>query len=482
MLKIPLQRKEKFTTIDAMLSLFLSSFSLFIHIWMIQNPDEVTFDEVHFGNFSNSYTKSEYFFDVHPPVGKLAMFLISNFSQYDGQIDFEKYYGKQYPTPDFILLRITPTVFASFCSPLIYLAMRYSSFSCSASFVSAFLIACDTSFLTEHRFILSDGMLHFFTCLFIAYYAYFSSLSFRDPQLFLKKILAGVLLGLPCSCKNTAWGLMIYTGFIEITRILQLYPTFDGYLIDAIVTRGTTFFGIVIGVHLLSFAIHNTILCYDGPGTSYLPAMFQKQLIDKEHLSGQLWGWRSSFPSSYLRVVSLMINMHAGNMGITAFHPYQSRPQNWPLLTGNFVGFAIGANAEVDCIGNVFVYYPAFFSLFLVLLAYKKKQFYIAIRFVVGWSVSFFPFFLVPRSVYLYHYLIPLIFGCMSVGASMDLWLSPFWKGVACAVFCMFAIFGFYLWSPLSYGTPHLEEDVIFWTDNWRYGDKYHRDLARRNN
>ncbi|OHS96411.1 Dolichyl-phosphate-mannose-protein mannosyltransferase [Tritrichomonas foetus] len=482
MLKFPLQKKERLTTADSVLVLSLTFTSLVVHMWMLQHPDYVVFDEVHFGNFINYYTKSEYFFDIHPPAGKLLMFLLSNFSQYDGNIDFEGLYAKQYQTPDYVILRIIPAFFSSFCGPLIYLAMRYSNFGYSASFTSAFLIIFETSLLTEHRFILSDGMLHFFSCLFIAYFSYFTGLPFNTTNYFYKLIISGVLLGLACACKNTAWGLMIYTGIIEIAQICQYVNHFSQAVFDEIVLRGFSLLGLVICVHLISFVIHTIILYYDGSGTPYLPPMMQKQLINSSSLSGELWSWRTSFPSVYLRVVSLVVNMHAGNMGITMFHPYMSRPQNWPLLTGNFVAFWNGpSNTEVDCIGNVFVYYSAFFALFFVIVGFKKPKWDIAMRFVIGWAASYFPFYLIPRSMYLYHYQIPLIFGCMAAGAAIELWLNKFWRGVFCAVLCVFTLFGFYLWAPLSYGTPHLEENMIIWTKDWRYGDKFHRDLAAKN-
>ena len=214
---------------------------------------------------------------------------------------------------------------------------------------------------------------------------------------------------------------------------------------DELITRGSILLGSVVIIHLLSFAVHNFLLIYHGSGTLYLPQMMQKQLIDNHQLNSELWGWRATFPSTYLRVVALAVEMHTGNMGITQFHPYQSRPSNWPLLTGNFVAFWSKFGNEVDCIGNVFVYYQAFFALFFVLFAFKKEKFWISIRFVIGWCVSFFPFYLIPRSLYLYHYLIPLIFAIMALGASIDIWLKPFWKGTACAIFCAVALFGFYL-------------------------------------
>jgi dolichyl-phosphate-mannose--protein O-mannosyl transferase len=138
-------------------------------------------------------------------------------------------------------------------------------------------------------------------------------------------------------------------------------------------------------------------------------------------------------------------------------------------------------NQEVDCLGNVFVYYTAFFSLLVVVASYRRPKWDIAMRFVVGWSCSFFPFFLIPRSVYLYHYLIPLIFGCMAAGAAVELMCPHPAKGIMVVALSALALFGFYLWSPLSYGTTHLDMSVIMWTNRWRWGDAYHQKLAKEN-
>jgi dolichyl-phosphate-mannose-protein mannosyltransferase len=137
MLPFPIDLLTKFTATDTIL-FFLASFSIETHLWLLQHPDYVVFDEVHFGDFPKWYTQSHYFFDVHPSLGKFVMFLLATFSQYSGNIDFEKRYGQVHLTPEYVVLRITPTVFASFCSPLIYLAMRFSMFSHSPSFLTGF--------------------------------------------------------------------------------------------------------------------------------------------------------------------------------------------------------------------------------------------------------------------------------------------------------------------------------------------------------
>jgi dolichyl-phosphate-mannose--protein O-mannosyl transferase len=407
------------------------------------------------------------------------MFLVANFSQYSGDINFEKRYGQVHLTPEYVILRITPTVFASFCSPLIYLAMRFSTFSHSASFLTGFLIACDTSLLTEHRFTLSDGMLHFFSCLFICSFSFFATLVPGDSWFTPSMLITGILLGCACSCKNTAWGLMLYTAYTETFRLMQVFEHVDSHFFDDLTYRGFSLLGLTLGCHLVFFGIHIAILPFHGPGTGHLPGSLQAQFVHPEVIDTQLWGTRVSGYGMYIRVIALAVIMHAGNMGIRQFHPYQSRPLNWPLLTGNFVAFWGRGNQEVDCMGNVFVYYTAFFSLLIVLGSYRRPKWDIAMRFVVGWSSSFFPFFLIPRSVYLYHSLIPLIFGCMAAGAAVEIACPHAAKGIAVVALSALALFGFYLWSPLSYGTPHLDMSVVMWTDRWRWGDAHHQKLAQ---
>jgi dolichyl-phosphate-mannose--protein O-mannosyl transferase len=469
--------KTSFNTADTALVFLLGILSTATHLWLLPFPDCVVFDEAHFGKFMNGYSTSIYFFDIHPPLGKLVMFLVSNFSQNDCHVDFEAYYGQQLPSPDNYILRVAPAVFSSLCSPLIYLAMRFSSFSMSASFLSAYFVVADTSLLTEHRFTLSDGLLHFFCSVYIAYFSYFLSLGPNSDIDHL--LLGGLLLGCACACKNTAWGLLLYTAYCEVIELFQLHVETDLEFFEDLFFKGFVLFLIVLLVHFFSFAVHLSLLPFTGPGASYLPDTMKAQLIDPTCIETQLRGRALSNHGTYVQVVALAVSMHMGNMGIVDFHPYMSRPRNWPLLTGTFVGFWIHDNREVDCIGNVFVYYIAFFALFAVSAGFRRPKFGYAIRTVVGWLCSYLPFFLIPRSMYLYHYHIPLLFGCMAVGAAADIWLAPIARGPLITTAGALVAFGFWLWSPLSYGTPHLEERVVIWNENWRWGYAFHRELAR---
>ncbi|OHT04610.1 Dolichyl-phosphate-mannose-protein mannosyltransferase [Tritrichomonas foetus] len=478
--RFKLQPKTKLNGTDAFFLFIILCFSFASRLWILHNPDAVVFDEVHFGNFTNWYTKSEFFYDIHPPLGKMVMFLFANLSEYDGDIDFSGNYARSFRNSQYVILRLTPAIFSSLCAPMIYLALRFDSFSSYAAFISAFLMCCDSSLLTEQRFILSDGMLHFFSCLFLVVFSYTNSLPSFSSRWFLFIFLSGVTLGAACSSKNTAWGLMAYAAYVEVFITLQIYAPFSFDAVFSVAVRGCLLALPVIVVYVLSFVIHFIILPFSGQGTAYLCQDMKDQLILKNIASSELWAKRVMKPNLISRTILLSFNMHRGNMGIKQFHGAQSRPINWPLLTGNYVAFWVGSqNRQVNCMGNVFVYYFAFFSLIANFVTFWKPKWNISLRYVVGRIVSFVPFFLIPRSMFLYHYLIPLIIGCMSAGAAVDNLFSRKWVGIMLVVVCVLSAFGFYLWSPYAYGTSHLDRDITIWHDNWVHGDQFHRELQK---
>lgn len=78
-------RAVVFSLTDYLLLLFTVIISLITHLLKIGEPASVIFDEVYFGNFTNYYHYGEYYFDIHPPLGKLILYGCSLISGYKAQ-------------------------------------------------------------------------------------------------------------------------------------------------------------------------------------------------------------------------------------------------------------------------------------------------------------------------------------------------------------------------------------------------------------
>jgi len=62
----------------------------------LSDPDSVVFDEVHFGGQAAHYLTRTFFFDVHPPLGKLIFAAVGYLAGFDGSFRFEAI-GLPYP-------------------------------------------------------------------------------------------------------------------------------------------------------------------------------------------------------------------------------------------------------------------------------------------------------------------------------------------------------------------------------------------------
>lgn len=93
--------------------------------WMIHHPGEVVFDEVHFGKFASYYLRGEYYFDVHPPLGKLLIALIGKLVGYNGHFLFENI-GDNYSENNvpYIALRLWCAICGAAVVPVAFLIMK----------------------------------------------------------------------------------------------------------------------------------------------------------------------------------------------------------------------------------------------------------------------------------------------------------------------------------------------------------------------
>ena len=451
-----------FDTLDCFLIVFITFLAIVTRVWIIYNPDSITFDEVYFGNFTNYYINRTFFYDIHPPLAKLTMAFFAYCSGYKGTIDFSANQSEHYKTNDihYITLRLTPAIFQSFCFPLVYSSLKCFNFKSFTALSASIALLFEPSMMTEGRFILSDGVLHFYVCLHI----FALSLYLRSHN---SKFIyfAALTLGAAISCKHTALGLVAFDIVTQIIWIFRYHPTFK-----EIFQRILEFFIPMMTVFYVSFLIHYFILIYDGPGSIRMPECDQITFLKKGSYNGNLL----LGPPLMSRILVLNILMFSSHSLILTAHPYESRPQYWPFLFDKVICFSSFPNHTVMCIGSPLIYWPAttFIIITFVCLIFFKLDLRHLILFS-GWAFSYFPFFLIPRSMYLYHYLIPLIFSVMCQSATIEtlFYKNPYIRLLLQWLMVFFGITSYIWWYPFIYGTECIDcFSIREWLWKWSLG------------
>ena len=109
-------------------------------------PDEVVFDEVHFGKFITGYLTGQYFFDIHPPTGKLLIAAVAWASGFRGTQPFQKI-GEAYRVgTNLFALRALPAAFGAALPPLLFSLARLCGMYQSCLLCLTWLVLAATLF------------------------------------------------------------------------------------------------------------------------------------------------------------------------------------------------------------------------------------------------------------------------------------------------------------------------------------------------
>ena len=143
-------------------------------------PDQVVFDEVHFGKFVNSYCcTGEHFFDIHPPHGKLLVAGVAKLAGYDGSQPFETIgepYGAGVPVA---ALRLVPALAGALLPLVLFMLLRQLGVSPAVAFLGGWLTVLDNALVVQSRLISLDSVLLLATFGSVSAYLYgVSRLSF----------------------------------------------------------------------------------------------------------------------------------------------------------------------------------------------------------------------------------------------------------------------------------------------------------------
>lgn len=270
------------TEIDVM-QLLLTVASLVSRTWQLGVPRAVVFDELHFAKFVSLYMQRIFFFDIHPPLGKLLLALAGRYAGFEGEVKFERIGAEFPPNVPLELLRLVPAVLGSLCVPIIYQIAVELHLSRWAALVAGVFVLLDNALLVQSRFMLMEGMLIFFSLLAIMGFLKCRNLGHRSFSVawWFWLCLTGVSFTCSLSVKYTG----AFTGFLLVYLAAKDYWAMiddtrlsDMYLVKHLFSRLVALVWVPVAIYLLIFYTHLSLLTKAGPHDNIMTSAFQASL------------------------------------------------------------------------------------------------------------------------------------------------------------------------------------------------------------
>jgi len=264
--------------------LFLIGVAAGTRMLSLTNPSSVVFDEVHFGRFTSYFMQNKFFFDVHPPLGKLLFALVGYLSGFTGEFTFEQI-GQAFGSYEGQIwcLRMLPATFSTLLVPCVYEILLELGCSYWMAIFGAVIVTFENMLVVQGRFILMDSILVFFIALSVLCYLKFLKESNRPFQTkwWLYLFCLSVALTGSFSVKyNGALTVILIGGFtfLDVWRLIGDTKLPAHKLWQHIVARAGCLCVFPILLYLLQFFILFSVLTNTGPHDDYMSSAFQRTL------------------------------------------------------------------------------------------------------------------------------------------------------------------------------------------------------------
>ncbi len=462
--------------------LILTLVAFITRLWSIFTPGSVVFDEVYFKVYAGDYLTGSYYFDPHPPLGKLLLGGWAWLLHLDPSV--------LTGTGASVELRILPAIAGALIIPVFYLFLRQLGASKRVSTLGAALLLLDNALLVESRFVLIDSMLILFglsaaTC-------FLAARKQLGKKRWLLLISSAVLAGLSFSTKwtgLTALGLIGLVWLVDQIRNRKIgdaprrtTPKRTRLLEGAILAI------VPMLIYMSVFWVHFALLPKTGQGDAFMSKQFQSTIIGNTNYNPSA---HMTFLEKFSDLNRAMTESEASLKSAT--HPYGSKWYTWPLMLrpiyywqGNIN--PNGTQGNIYMLGNPAVWWGLLIIIIASCLASARAlrrlhpYRYTLIILAVGYLLNFLPFSRIIRVMFLYHYFFALIyslaFAVIIVGALGD-WTedgkhpwkfsSPLSRNLYIGILVTAAI-SFIYFAPLSYGIPLSPAELAqhMWLPSWR--------------
>lgn len=248
--------------------------SLLVRIYKINNPNFVLWDEAHFGKFSLKYLKRKFYFDVHPPFGRLLTTLFGYLSEQP--IDFDFKGSTKYPEEfNYVFMRSLHALISSLLPLFCELTLIELGYGKIRYLITIFLIF-ENGLISISRLILLDSHLMTFTSGTIYFLC-----KYINNKSIINMLLLGISIGCVMSIKWIGCFTTLFVGLFIIWELLILFSNYEITIwkfLKEFFIRVLFLIIIPICIYLGFFILHFSILKNHSSDSVYVNSIFDLSL------------------------------------------------------------------------------------------------------------------------------------------------------------------------------------------------------------
>lgn len=256
--------------------------SLGTRLYKITEPDHVCWDETHFGKMGSWYINRTFFFDVHPPLGKMLIALAGKLTGYNGTFPFGKP-GDKYEDHNYAGMRVFCALLGSMVPPFCFVIVWELSHSLPAAVLASLLVIFDVGLVTLSQYILLDPILMFFIVGAFMSIVVFKAQKDRpfSRMWWTWLVVSGVFLSCAISVKFVGLFVVLLVGFYTAYDLWELLGDLEKPLLlvgKHFVSRAVCLIVLPVCLYMLYFYVHLHVLYKSGSGDGFFSSEFQSRL------------------------------------------------------------------------------------------------------------------------------------------------------------------------------------------------------------